>query len=71
MNETVEDGVRERGVWNSAVPVDRRDLSDNHGGRATIAVIQDFEQVSGLGAGKGVTEPVIKDEQMDAGQGAQ
>jgi hypothetical protein len=56
MNETVEYGIQDSMVCNSAVPVGRRDLSDNHGGTATIAVIQDFEQLSGLGAGKGVTE---------------
>ncbi len=71
MNKTVEDGVRERGIWDPNMPLDHRNLSDNHGGAASIAVVQDFEQVSGLGARKGVSEPVIEDEQMDAGQGAQ
>ncbi len=44
------------------MPLSYRNLGDNHGGAASIAVVQDFEQVSGLRARKGISEPVIKDE---------
>ncbi len=71
MNKTVEDGIREGGVRDPNMPIGYRDLSDNHGGAATIPVIQYFEQVSGLGVGKGVSEPVIENEQMGTGQRVQ
>ena len=71
MNKTVEDRIRNRGVWDAAVPVGHGNLSDNHGGAAAIAIIQDLKQVSGLGTRKRVAEPVIKDEQLNTSQGAQ
>jgi hypothetical protein len=71
MNKTVKDGIRNRGVWDPLVPVSHGNLGDNRGGAATVAIIQDFKQVSGLGTREGVSEPVIKDEQLDTGQGAQ
>ena len=44
------------------------DLGNDHGGLATVAVVKDFEQVSGLGGGQRVSEPVIEDEQMGTSQ---
>jgi hypothetical protein len=68
VDQPVEDGVRQSGVGDAAVPFGHRDLSDDDSGAAAVAVIQDFQQVSGLGAREGVSEPVIADEQRGAGQ---
>ena len=71
MYQAVENGIPERGVGNTAMPIGHRDLGDHHGGTAPIAVVQDFEQVCGLGAGERVAQPVVEDEQRGTGQGAQ
>ena len=68
MNESVQDGVGEGGVRDPSVPSRHGDLGNDHGSLATVAVVEDFEQVSGLGGGQGVSEPVIQDEQMGASQ---
>jgi hypothetical protein len=49
VDQPVEDGVRQSGIGNAAVPFGHRDLSDDHGGAAAVAVIQDFQQVTGHG----------------------
>ena len=50
------------------MPSCHRDLGNDHGGLATVAVVKDFEQVSGLDGGQGVSEPVIEDKQMGTSQ---
>ena len=49
MDEPVGDGIGQSRVRDPSMPVGHRHLSDDHGGVVSIAVIQDFEQVSGLG----------------------
>ena len=71
MDEAIQDRVGKSGVWNAFVPVADGDLSSDEGGRTAIAVIDDFEQVFGLRAGKGIAQPIIQNEQVEAGERAQ
>jgi hypothetical protein len=71
MDQAIQDGVPDGWVGEASMPLCNRYLSDNHGGRAVITVIQDFEQVLGLGAGEGITEPVIEDQELGAGEGVE
>ena len=71
MDETIQDCIGKRGIWDAFVPAADRDLGGDEGGGAAIAVIDDFEQVFGLRAGEGVTQPIIQNEQVAAGERAQ
>ena len=53
------------------MPFSHRNLSRDQSGRTAIAVVEYFEQVLGLGTGKRVTQPIVENEQMGAGEGAQ
>ena len=71
VDEAVQDRIRKRGIRNAFMPAGDRDLGGHEGGGAAVAVIDDFKQVFGLRAGEGVTQPVIKNEQVEAGERAQ
>ena len=62
MDEAIQDCVRKSGVRDSLVPRADGDLGRDEGGGAAVTVIDDFEQVFGLRAGEGVTQPVVKNE---------
>jgi len=70
VDQTVENRICESGVWDSRMPIAHRNLCGDQGGGAAIAVVQDFEQVLGLRTRKGIPEPVIEDQEVDAGEGA-
>ena len=53
-DEPIHDGVSQGGVRHTDVPIDHGHLSDDQGGAVTIAVIQDFKQVTGLNWGQRV-----------------
>lgn len=53
VDEAVEDGVSEGGISDSLVPVLDRKLACDDGGAATMAILQDFQQIASLGLGEG------------------
>ena len=67
VDEAVEDRIGEGGVGDAGVPVLDRDLGGDQGGGAAVTIVEDLEQVFGLGAGEGVAEPVVEDEQLGLG----
>jgi hypothetical protein len=71
MDQAVQDGIPDSWVGETGVPFCNRHLSDDHGGRSVIPVIQDFEQVLGLGAGEGIAQPVVKDQELHSGEGVE
>jgi len=71
VDEAVENGVRKGGIGDAGVPITHRDLGGDQGGGAAVTVVEDLEQVFGLGAGERVAEPVVEDEQVGAGQGTE
>ena len=71
VDEAVKDRIGEGGVGDAGVPVLDRDLGGDQGSAAAVTIVEDLEQVFGLGAGERVAEPVVEDEQVGAGQGPQ
>lgn len=56
VSEPVEDGVSQGRFGDAAVSVGDGDLGDNHGGGAAVAVVEDLQQIAGLGAGQRVAQ---------------
>jgi len=67
VDEAVEDGVGQRRIADDVVPVFDRNLAGDDGGRAAVAIVDDFEQVAALLGGQRSEPPIIEDEQFDAG----
>ena len=68
MDQAIQDGIAQSWIRDTGVPLCDWDLGDDHGGVAAVAVVKDFKQVSGLRAGKRVPQPIIEDEELNAGQ---
>ena len=71
MNETIQDGITDSGIREPGMPLSHRHLGGDHSGGSTIAIIQDFKQVLRLRTGQGITEPVIEDQELGAGEGVE
>jgi hypothetical protein len=68
VNESVKNGVRQGWIGNSLVPLRHGDLGDDEGGLLVIAIIEQFQEVSGLGRRQRISEPVVENEEMRLGQ---
>jgi hypothetical protein len=71
VNQTVEDGVSDRWVRETDVPLGNGHLRGHQCRRAAVAIIQDLEQVLGLESGQGIAEPVVEDQKLDTGESVQ
>jgi hypothetical protein len=71
VNETIQDGITDSGIREPGMPLSHRHLGGDHSGGSTIAIIQDFKQVLRLRTGQGITEPVIEDQELGAGEGVE
>lgn len=70
VDEAVEDGIGVGGIAEGIVPLLDGELAGDEGGAASIALFGDLEEfVAGLGV-DGLEGEVVKDEQLDAEQGA-
>ncbi len=47
------------------MPLGHRHLGGHQRRGAVVSVVQDFEQILGLGPGQRIPEPVIEDQQLD------
>jgi hypothetical protein len=63
VDNAVEDGVGQGGIRNAEMPVSHRDLAGEEGRGMPKAIVEDFEQILGIGDGDGVAHPVVEDEQ--------
>jgi hypothetical protein len=68
VNQTIEDGISKRRVRKARVPFGYGHLRGHQRRGSVIAVIQDLEQILRLKPGQRIAEPVIEDQQLDAGQ---
>ena len=68
MNETVEDGVGQRGIVQLSVPFGDRQLAGDDRRAPAEAVIEDLEEVAGPRGIDGRQAPVIEDQHLDAGE---
>jgi hypothetical protein len=71
VNQTIEDGISNRRVGKANVPLGNGHLSSHQCRRATIAIVQNLEQVLRLESGQGITEPVVEDQKLDTGESIQ
>ena len=71
VDDTVQDGVGEGRGGEPIMPVGHRDLGGQGGGSAFVAVVNDLQQVLGLGFGERVAQPVVDDEELGLGQDVQ
>ena len=70
MDEAVEDGVGIGRVADDGVPAFDGELAGDDSGAASVAFLEDLEQVvSGLGVER-LETPVVEDEELDAAEGA-
>jgi len=65
VDEPIEDGVGDGRVGDDLVPIFDRYLAGDDGRSALVAIIDDFEEIATLLAGKRSEAPVIEDEQID------
>ena len=68
MNDTIEHSVANCRVWESGKPVCDGDLGRDQGGNPSITVVEDFEEILGIGGGEWVAHPIVKDEQVQFGE---
>ena len=68
VQETVEDGVAEGRVTDEVVPVLDGELAGEDGATASVAVVEDFEEVVAALAGEGSEPPVVEDEEGGPGE---
>ncbi len=66
VDETIEDGVGQGGVGEAGMPGVDGKLGGDEGGALTVAIVEDFQDVAGLGDGERIAEPVVENEELDA-----
>ena len=59
VNEAVEDGVSDGGIGDDLVPMLDRHLAGDDGRSALMAIVDDFEEIATLLAGKRGEAPVV------------
>ena len=69
--ETIQDGICQGRVWQVGMPVGHGDLTSDQGGRATVAVIEDLQEVAGLGGRQRVAQSIVQDQQGQMRQAGQ
>jgi hypothetical protein len=60
VHETVQDGVGDRGICDQVVPVLNGDLAGHDRRAATVAVVDDVEQVAALLRGERREPPILR-----------
>ena len=71
VNDTVEDGVGERGNANQVVPAVDWNLTGNDERSLIVTIFDDFEYISCLVGCYRLWSPIIEDEKFDSGDGSQ
>ena len=64
MDNAVEDGIGEGGILNLRMPLVDGELGGKETGSAAVAVIKEVEEVAGLVGGQGISEPLIKNDEV-------
>lgn len=52
VNQSVQDGIGKGGIPDMIMPMVNRELTGNQGGTRSVAVLDDFEQISSFGIGE-------------------
>ena len=69
VNEAIEDGVAEGGVSDHVVPMFDGDLAGDDGRGATMAIIEDLQQVAPFGRTENRKAPVVEYQELNAAEG--
>src|SRR5262245_5206438 len=59
VEETIADGVGQRGLADEGVPLSDGELAGQDGGAGAVPVVQQFEEVPAILRGEGVEPPII------------
>ncbi len=65
MDQTVEDGVGQRGITHDLVPAIDRHLAGDDQGAAIVAVLDNLQQIAALLGSQWLRSPVVQNEQVD------
>ena len=60
MRKPVEDGIAERWVGEADMPVLHRDLCGDQGGGAAVAIVDDLQEIAGLGGAEPIAQPIVQ-----------
>ena len=71
VDQTVQDGVPDGWIGQAGVPLCNGHSSGDHGGGSAVAIIQDLEQVLGLGAGQGIPRPIVEGQEVGTSKGVE
>lgn len=71
VNDSIEDGVSQGGIFQVLMPQINGNLSDQDAGASLPAVIKDLEEMTNLIGLEGITEPVVDDQERGLGQPVQ
>jgi len=71
VHQAIQDGVCQGGVGDLGKPVGDRHLGSDDGRCLAVAIIQNFQDVLGVGRGELIAQPIIENEEVGTGQGAQ
>ena len=69
MNEAVQNGVAQSGVADDIVPMFDGDLAGDDGRGATVAIIEDLQQVAPFGRTENRKAPVVEDQELNPADG--
>ena len=69
VNEAIQDGVAEGWVADNVVPMFDGDLAGDDGGGATVAIIEDLQQVAPFGRTENRKAPVVEDQELNPADG--
>src|SRR5258708_38574263 len=69
VNEAVQDGVAQGGVADDIVPMFDGDLAGDDGRGATVAIIEDLQQVAPFGRTENREAPVGEDQELNPADG--
>lgn len=71
MNQAIQDSIRQGGVGDLGEPLDDGHLGNHNRGGMVEAVIENLQDILGIGLGERIAHPVVQDKQVGASQGAQ
>src|SRR6266403_4141554 len=71
VNETVEDGVGVSGIADYFVPAVDGELGSDHRGAASVAFLEDFQEIVPGGGVEGLQAPIVEDQKVGAAEVAQ
>ena len=71
MNEAIEDGIGVSRIANDFVPAVYWNLGGNHRGAASIAFLEDFQEIMSGGGVERLQSPIVEDQKVGAAEVAQ